>query len=530
MHNQCTECDIDEVDKNDLKECQFNKHLIQKVLDIWDHEGYTPSIIQVEKYLNTQILDDPELVAIVLRTMLSAYTSNPLNLMIKASTSEGKTYAATQVQKIFPEKDVLLLGGMSPTALIHDRGVRVDQDNNPIDEKLQELHEKLQKNKKSNIQKEIDELIKNSRNLIDLSGKVLLFLDTPNWELWKKLKPILSHDAEKIEFKITDKKHGSLETKIVILKGWPSVIYCSAKNEEQYKEWDEIESRFIIVSPNTRTTKYKKANHLTAKKFGIPDFALRLIQDPLEKTKAIENIRRIKESLKSYEGKNNIFNPFHTIIADLLPSKEGPSMRLSERFHRLCNLETLINGQNRCYLVNSSPNTTQRYPITNLEDIDRVIDLVGESNSIPPEKIRFFQQVFETTEKEHLGGITTAQLAEKYNFEYDKQITPKKILENYLNPLQAVGLIDWKVDFQDKRNHLYHKVADISQRKFDHIKTKIIEQSRESPLFLQSGIEELERYSSRELLIEDICGNKIDSQKLLQLLIDPQTNNTENMQ
>jgi len=422
MHYQCTTCDIDAIDIKDLEECQFNKHEIINVLDVWDHDDYVPSITQIEKYLNTQILDDPELVAIVLRTMLSAYTSNPLNLMIKAPTSEGKTYAATQVQKIFPEKDILLLGGMSPTALIHDQGIMVDQDDNPIEEKLQELHEKLQKNKKTNIQKEIDLLIKNSRDLIDLSGKVLLFLDSPNWELWKKIKPILSHDAEKIEFKITDKKGGGLRTKIVILKGWPAVIYCSAKNEEHYDEWDEIESRFIIVSPNNRTAKYKKANHLTAIKFGTPDFAAKLFQDPWEKIQSIENIKKIKHSLESFAGKNNIFNPFSGIIADLLPNKEGPSMRLSERFHRLCNLETLINEQNRCYLVNSSTNSTQRYPITSLEDIDRVIGLVGESNSIPPEKIRFFQQIFETTEKEHLEGITTAQLAKKYNSQYDKQI------------------------------------------------------------------------------------------------------------
>jgi len=530
MHYQCTECNIDEINKDDLDECQFNRHEIQTVLDAWDYDEYVPSITQVEDYLNTQILDDPELVTIVLRTMLSAYTSNPLNLMIKASTSEGKTYAATQVQKIFPDKDVLLLGGMSPTALIHERGVSVDQNGNPIDEKLRELHEKLQQTKEKDIQKETDELIKNSRNLIDLSGKVLLYLDTPNWELWRKLKPILSHDTDKIEFKITDKKRGSLETKIVILKGWPAVIYCSAKNEEHHDDWDEIESRFIIVSPNTRATKYKKANHLTAKRSGTPDFASKLFQDPWTQVESVENIKKIKQSLKSFLGRNNVFNPFSGIIADLLPNKEGPSMRLSERFHRLCNLETLINRQNRCYLLQSTPTKTQKYPITNLKDIDQVIDLVGESNSISPEKIRFFHQIFEVTEKEHLGGITTAQLAEKYKSAYDKPITPKKILENFLNPLESIGLIEWKVDSQDKRNHLFYKVADISERKFDHIKTKIIDESRKSISFIRAGIEELQKCSSRDLLLEDCDGNKIDIEKLSQLLIESQTNNIENIQ
>jgi hypothetical protein len=170
----------------------------------------------IMSYLNTQIVDDEELVRTVVMVALSAYTKNPINLMIKAPTSEGKTYAATKVLNLFPNEDVLFLGGMSPTALVHERGILVDEDNEPVEEKLEELNKKISScanfKEKGRLEKERREILKKTKNLVDLSNKILLFLDTPNWELLRKLKPILSHDKEEIEFKITDKKNSSLQT------------------------------------------------------------------------------------------------------------------------------------------------------------------------------------------------------------------------------------------------------------------------------------------------------------------------------
>src|SRR3990172_143754 len=394
---QCTWCDITAERIEDLADCRPLGHEVIEVLDKEDLETKDDSIdiVRIEQYLNTQVLDDPNLVAIILRTILSAYTPTPLNLMIKAPTSEGKTYAATEVRKLFPKDDVLLLGGMSPTALVHEKGILVDKEHNPITQDLEEIEIQLStlgKNptKQKELEKKKRELQKETKNLIELSGQVLLFLDTPNWTLWNKLKPILSHDAKEIEFKITDKKNSQLRTKNVVIRGWPAVIYCSAKNEEKYEDWDEIESRFLIVTPNTDVSKYKKANRLTAKRLGIPDFAKSLYQNTNEESNAKKNILNIKNILRTYTGDNPVYNPFYNQIADLLPNSEGNSMRIADRFLRICNLETLVNSQKRCKLVVKNGKEI-KYPISCLDDVDKAIDLVHESNSIPPEKIKFFQ-------------------------------------------------------------------------------------------------------------------------------------------
>jgi len=96
-------------------------------------------IIQIEKYLNTGIKNDPVLVKQLLRAYLSSYTYNPINIGVLAQSSEGKTYATVQVSNIFPKEDIILIGRMSPTALIHQQGVLVDEDYEPIDDLVKGL-------------------------------------------------------------------------------------------------------------------------------------------------------------------------------------------------------------------------------------------------------------------------------------------------------------------------------------------------------------------------------------------------------
>lgn len=73
---------------------------------------------QIEDYLNTRIKKDPILVKQLVRTFLSTYTDNPINIALLAPSSDGKTYATVEVSKIFPKEDIILVGRMSPTALI----------------------------------------------------------------------------------------------------------------------------------------------------------------------------------------------------------------------------------------------------------------------------------------------------------------------------------------------------------------------------------------------------------------------------
>ena len=55
---------------------------------------------------------------LVLKTGLSAYTKEPLNVFLRGPSSIGKTYVVVNSLTAFPKKDVWFLGGLSPTAQI----------------------------------------------------------------------------------------------------------------------------------------------------------------------------------------------------------------------------------------------------------------------------------------------------------------------------------------------------------------------------------------------------------------------------
>ena len=97
---------------------------------------------------------------------------------------------------------------MSAKVLVRQKGILIDKDGNPIDQKIKDLtkrrnlleDKKENKEEKFNILEEIQELFEDAKTLIDLRGKILVFLEPPQKEVWDILKPILSHDSPEIEF------------------------------------------------------------------------------------------------------------------------------------------------------------------------------------------------------------------------------------------------------------------------------------------------------------------------------------------
>ena len=183
------------------------------------------------KTLGLTIKKDEENKLITFLCELSAYTENSqFNISFNAPSSTGKSYIPTEIARLFPEEDVIEIGYCSPTAFFHDIG-------------------EYKKEKKG--------------YLVDLSRKILIFLDQPHTQLLERLRPLLSHDKKEIKLKITDKtqKFG-LKTKNVLLRGYPSVIFCTAglKIDEQEA------TRFLLLSPETNQEKIREAIHEKIKK------------------------------------------------------------------------------------------------------------------------------------------------------------------------------------------------------------------------------------------------------------------------
>ena len=124
---------------------------------------------------------------------------------------------------------------MSTKVLVRQKGILVGPDGKPIREQVNELQERIRAlgsakkdaPEKQALIEELDELVENAKKEIDLSHKILVFLEPPHRELWNLVKPILSHDLVRIDFPYVDKtdKDG-IVTKNVVVKGWPACIFC----------------------------------------------------------------------------------------------------------------------------------------------------------------------------------------------------------------------------------------------------------------------------------------------------------------
>jgi hypothetical protein len=79
----------------------------------------------------------------ILYTALSSYVGDdPINLGIIAPTSEGKTYPVEETMKFFPKKDVYKVGSMSTKVLVRQKGILINKNGEPIDQKIKELVKK----------------------------------------------------------------------------------------------------------------------------------------------------------------------------------------------------------------------------------------------------------------------------------------------------------------------------------------------------------------------------------------------------
>jgi hypothetical protein len=116
-------------------------------------------------------------------TGLSAYTPEPINLFLRGDSGIGKTYNIVQALRYFPAEDVWLLGAMSKTALIHDYGILMDKNGNEID-----FDQMPGKDATSEERKAWREKLRSSYYLIDLTGKILVFLEAPNIEVFNSLR------------------------------------------------------------------------------------------------------------------------------------------------------------------------------------------------------------------------------------------------------------------------------------------------------------------------------------------------------
>ena len=489
---------------------------------------------------------DRRSIEFILPAGISAYVGDPDNLGLEAPTSEGKTYPTIEVLKHFPPEDVWFLGGLSPTALAHDKGALVGEDNQPIAHFLRDLNKEKRKAKKekdedrvAEIDEKLHEIYSKSKYLIEMGNKILVFLEAPQRDTFARLRPIFSHDVYEITYKFTDKSgRGQLRTNTVVVRGWPAVIYLKAGKGKEDDIWPEIQSRFSTISPTMTGDKYREAIRLNAMRKGLPEgvFKQKLGLDAgardvekwilAIKKRLVEMVETARKA--TGEPAPNIFwIPFYKRIGEGFPATIGRHMRDSKRFIKAMQMSAAINVFARPILkIDGVENI-----IVVMEDYRRAVRLFFENgeelfSGIPGHVIAFFKRVvlpewdaqFARMEnvqqkfkggEERPGGLTSAGLAEAYkrtHAESRKTISANTINRYYLAELENAGLMSKETDRENPKRYVWCVLRrDIIPEEW--CKWVQNENAPEFPLeMLKEGIKELKLSGARKL---DMCNHKV---------------------
>ena len=448
--------------------------------------------------------EEDRLVKQISYAMLSTYTNNPINLAINSPSGEGKTYIIQKVGEKFPKEDVMFLAGMTDKALFHRHGILVIRDeqtgeHEPLDTKISEIDSQIvdkeleiARTKDSmlreglkafidSLEEDKKELKKQAKKLIDLSHKVLVFLDSPRPELFNAMMPLLSHDRYEVEYEFVDTNNG-IKTKSNILRGWPAVIFAQAIDYSHYQRYPEIQRRFIITNPKMSTEKYANAVDLICDKFGLPDFAYQAkIVSDLDKEKVREIIDDIKQKMleicnRVEPGKNNVIIPFIDTIKKSLPKQKAFDMTTSNRLGGFLSLIPLVNVDKRPRLVvkkkNESSFLSHRIPFALFEDLQETMFLMEYANGVRPYILEWYNEVFLETYNakrnedskinsrgeeltENRIAITTKELIDKTFEVHKKKLSTQQILQTYIRPLVNENFIDFIHSEIDKRALIY---------------------------------------------------------------------------
>lgn len=421
-------------------------------------------------HLSRWVVHDVSTKTLVFLTALSAYTKNPINLFLRGESSIGKTYNVTQTLMYFPEEDVWSLGGLSPTALVHDYGLLVDRNGNEIDFSDKPLTRKPKKRKRETEEqfqkrledwqrqnKEWAERMRGSRYIVDLHDKILVFLESPHLETYNKLRPILSHDKEEISYKFTSKTAGGqLRTMHVVLQGWPATIFLST--QEEYIE--DLATRSFTATPETHETKIRDAIRLKGKERAYP---WKYKKGP-EWMLLHGYVGFFKNQLKEL----GVINPFAQELAECYPAIVPRCMRDFDHVTALIDVSALFHCYQRPVLVVGE----EKYVLCTLRDLSLVMSVLPQIEEttltgLGGHILDCFHKVIEPLYKEQ-GAFDYAALTERYNQVFRRKKS-SSTLRKYVMLLGQVGYVDTLPDPSDKRKSLIMVIKKLDENVFDSV-------------------------------------------------------------
>ncbi len=298
--------------------------------------------------------------------------------------------------------------------------------------------------------------------MVDLSRKILIFLDQPHTQLLERLRPVLSHDQKEIRLKITDKsqKHG-LKTKNVVVRGYPAVIFCTAGLRIDVQE----ATRFFLLSPEVNQEKIRQAILEKIKKETDNASYKHWLEDLPERKALKERILGIKEA-----GVQEIRIADSSSIVDrFMASNKILKPRHQRDIGRLLALVKSFALLNLWWREQDGSTIT-----ANQEDIEAAFEVwdkisVSQEMNLPPYIFKLYQEVilvaweerkkeFPDSMKDH--GLSRQDILQKHYAVYGRMLDNNQLRQQILPMLETAGLITQEQHATDKRKILVYPTVD----------------------------------------------------------------------
>jgi hypothetical protein len=378
---------------------------------------------ELAEILGITIKRDETCKLITFYAMLCAYTkTDQFNIIFSHESAAGKTYNALECAAYFPEEDTIVIAYSSPTAFWHDAG-NYNRQTRTIE--------------------------------VDLHRKILIFLDQPHAALLERLRPLLSHDREFLEYRITDRtSRGGLRTKIVRIRGFPTVIFCAGKIGAK----DQERTRAFLLSPETSQDKLQESIKLAGLRHGArPLFEETIAADP-RRAWLQSRIRAIKkENIEEIIVTNcgQIYDEFLEKHPKLAPRHQRDFLRLLS----LVKAHALLNPWDR--------ERRNGFLYTNDEDYEVARELyeeVRKSNelNITPATFEVWKEVInpllrEKEEDVFKEGISKEEIMRRYYEKHGRHLSEWRLRREIIPELLQAGLLTDIADPNDRRKKLYLK-------------------------------------------------------------------------
>lgn len=383
------------------------------------------SLQEVSDVLNSTIKHDRRNKLITFLSMLLTYTeSDQINVSFTAESSTGKSYIPLELSWYFPDPDILEYSYVSPTSFYHEYGALLPD---PSDKR------------------DVDPKEKRKIIYIDLHQKIMIFLDQPHDMLLQRLRPLLSHDRKRLVAKITDRRQKSgLRTKTVLIEGFPTVLFCTAKFSMQ----DQERTRLLLLSPETTQTKIKDAILLKIEKESDRQAFQKFMESDPKRCWLRKRVEAISSSGAGYviipeELRVKIAQKFFETHNALIPRHQRDIGRLLA----LIKAHTLLNVWHR--------QRVEKAIIATEEDVQVGFSIYSEISTanelgLPPEVYNIYIKLKEQIPEE---GVTRKDFQRLYYQTFYRTIG-KKRLDEILSILQSVGLLTEEPDPNDRRQKL----------------------------------------------------------------------------